>query len=634
MKKILFLLTSLCFLLSATAQKSITGTVSDENGEMLIGANVVVKNTIRGTITDLEGTYSITANEGEVLEITYTGYDSKEIKIGKENIYHVVMTEGVMLQSVVVTGYGTRRSQRRERRRRNKSKSTMKLRGAIAGVQVGGSHPNIRIRGIKNHHTESYKGIVENEFRKAKKTPLSTFSIDVDRAAYSNVRRFLNRNSLPQKDAVRTEELINYFHYDYPEISKEHPFSVHTEISKCPWNKAHHLVHIGLQGKKMDLAKAPKSNLVFLIDVSGSMNSEHKLTLVLESMKILVNNLREDDYVSIVVYAGAAGLVLPPTNGSDKTKILEALNALQAGGSTAGGAGIQLAYDTAKKHFLPKGNNRVILATDGDFNIGISSEGALQRLIEKERKSGIFLSVLGFGMGNYKDSMLETLADKGNGNYAYIDTKKEAFKIFSTEFGGTLFTIAKDVKFQLEFNPKLVDSYRLVGYENRLLNDEDFNDDKKDAGDMGAGHSVTALYEVVLKKDKKIKERSIDKLRYQKEGNLKTKKQLEEELLFIKLRYKSPKGSKSKLMQQALRNKIIALDKTSDDFRFSAAVAAWSLLLRDSKFKGESSFDKIQNLAEGALGKDEQGYRKEFLELVLKSKQLADKSTSSKDEQD
>lgn len=363
-------------------------------------------------------------------------------------------------------------------------------------------------------NTEDYDHIIENDFHSVEQQPLSTFSIDVDRASYSNVRRFIQEGSLPPKGAVRIEEMINYFDYNYASPTTEDPFALYSEIASCPWNSKHRLVHIGLQGKKISTADLPPSNLVFLVDVSGSMEEPNKLPLVQESLKLLTDQLREDDRVAIVVYAGKAGLVLPSTSGSDKMKIKEAIDELQAGGSTAGGEGITLAYKIARQNMKEHGNNRVILATDGDFNVGVSSDDELVELIEKERESGIFLSVLGYGMGNYKDNKMQQLADKGNGNHNYIDNLNEAKKVLVNEFGGTLFTIAKDVKLQVEFNPARVNAYRLIGYENRILGNEDFNDDKKDAGELGSGHTVTALCEIIPAGVQDTFIRKVDKLKY------------------------------------------------------------------------------------------------------------------------
>ena len=464
-------------------------------------------------------------------------------------------------------------------------------------------------------NTEDYDNIVENKFLDSKQNPLSTFSIDVDEAAYSNVRRFLNEGSLPPAGAVRIEEMINYFDYDYPKPNNDDPFTVNTEFSECPWSSQHRLVHIGLQGKIIPTNNLPVSNLVFLIDVSGSMDEPNKLPLVQESLKMLVNQLREKDKVAIVVYAGNAGLVLPSTSGADKTKIKEAIDQLESGGSTAGGEGIMLAYKIAKENFIKDGNNRIILTTDGDFNVGISSDDELVRLIEQERKSGVFLSVLGYGMGNYKDNKLQQLADKGNGNHSYIDNINEAKKVLVNEFGSTLFTIAKDVKIQIEFNPSKVQAYRLIGYENRILSSEDFNDDKKDAGELGSGHTVTALYEIIPVgiTDSFIKE--VDQLKYQNNNQEITGKK-SNEIMTIKLRYKEPDKDVSKLIVHPVIDENISLDSTSNNFRFSAAVAEFGLLLRNSEYKQQAVYTKVIDLAKSSKGHDENGYREEFIKLV------------------
>jgi Ca-activated chloride channel family protein len=412
--------------------------------------------------------------------------------------------------------------------------------------------------------------------------------------------------------------MVNYFTYDYPEPGAEHPFSITTEASVCPWNSKHRLVRIGLKGKSVPTENLPPSNLVFLIDVSGSMRS--RLDLVKSALKLLVSQLREQDRISIVVYAGAAGLVLPSTPGNDKKKILKTLDKLEAGGSTAGGAGINLAYETAKENASESSNNRVILATDGDFNVGVSSQSDLHDLIEKKREEGVFLTVLGFGMGNYKDANMELLADKGNGNYAYIDSLLEAKKVLVSEMGGTLFTIAKDVKIQIEFNPAKVKSYRLIGYENRVLKDRDFEDDKKDAGEIGAGHTVTALYELIPKTP----EDGGDKraLKYV-ETKLKSTASESDEIMNVKLRYKAPDGDKSKLITQPVVDSHVPLEKTSDDFRFASAVAEFGLLIRDSPQKGNADFDKLTARARSAKGVDKEGYRSEFISLVALARSYA-----------
>lgn len=466
----------------------------------------------------------------------------------------------------------------------------------------------------KLFNTEDYDNIVENKFLSPKQEPLSTFSIDVDDASYSNVRRYLQNGSLPPAGAVRIEEMINYFDYDYPQPRNGDPFAVISEIAECPWNPKHKLIHIGLQGKTIPVDNLPSSNLVFLIDVSGSMDEANKLPLVQASLKMLTDQLREKDKVAIVVYAGNAGLVLPSTNGVNKTKIKEAIDNLEAGGSTAGGEGIQLAYKVAKENFIQGGNNRVILATDGDFNVGPSSDDELVNLIEKERKSGIFLTVLGYGMGNYKDNKMQQLADKGNGNHSYIDNINEAKKVLVHEFGSTLFTIAKDVKIQIEFNPQKVQAYRLIGYENRMLASEDFNDDQKDAGELGSGHTVTALYEVIPVGVKDEFTKPVDDLKYQSNRTITANNS--NEIITVKLRYKKPDEDFSKLITQIVFDDNKPLVSTSNNFRFSAAVAEFGLLLRNSEFKEDGNYQQVISLAKSAKGNDANGFRSEFVNLV------------------
>jgi len=463
-------------------------------------------------------------------------------------------------------------------------------------------------------NTEQYDRIVDNAFKTAMDNPLSTFSIDVDRAAYANVRRFLTGNQLPPPDAVRIEEMVNYFDYDYPKPKGDDPFVVSMEVADCPWNSDHQLALIGLQGLEIETENLPPNNLVFLLDVSGSMNQSDKLPLLKAAMRLLVEQLRPEDRVSIVVYAGAAGLVLEPTN--NKADILEAINRLNAGGSTAGGAGIELAYKIAKQEFIKDGNNRVILATDGDFNVGVSSDGALTRLIEEKRRSGVFLTVLGFGTGNYKDSKMEKLADKGNGNYAYIDDILEARKVLVNEMGGTLVTIAKDVKIQVEFNPQQVKAYRLIGYENRMLAKEDFANDTKDAGELGAGHSVTALYELIPAGSEETVSTS-GELKYQK-----TKVIDSDELMTVKLRYKQPDGEVSKLLTESVRRADTQRREVSENLEFASAVAEFGLLLRNSEYKGAANFDDVLRRAKEAKGSDEEGYRAEFIRMVERARLL------------
>lgn len=470
-------------------------------------------------------------------------------------------------------------------------------------------------------NTEEYGQIAENPFLETLRNPLSTFSIDVDRASYSNVRRFLAGNERPPRDAVRIEEMVNYFSYDYPDPPAGQPFSLTTEIASCPWNEKNRLLLIGLQGQRIDTADLPPGNLVFLIDVSGSMQAPDKLPLVKKALHLLVDQLRPQDRVAIVAYAGSAGLVLPSTDGGEKGSIHAAIEELEAGGSTAGGEGIVLAYKVARESFVEGGNNRVILATDGDFNVGVSSDGELERLIEEKRRSRIFLSVLGFGTGNIKDSKMELLADKGNGNYAYIDTIHEARKVFVRELGATLTTIAKDVKLQIEFNPTKVRAYRLIGYENRLLRAEDFHDDAKDAGEMGAGHSVTALYELVPPdSDQAIP--AVDPLKYQR-VTVSEASSASPELLTLKLRYKEPDAETSRLLKQPVLDATTPIAAASENLRFAAAVAELGLLLRESPHKGEASYDQVAQMASHALGGDPDGDRAGFLQMVRAASRLA-----------
>ncbi|HEV2800093.1 MAG TPA: VWA domain-containing protein [Pyrinomonadaceae bacterium] len=476
----------------------------------------------------------------------------------------------------------------------------------------------------KEFNTEAYKHIDENPFFEVARVPLSTFSIDVDTASYSNTRRFLREGRLPPKDAVRIEELINYFSYDYPQPVGDAPFSINAEVSACPWNTKHRLVHIGLQGKRVHKEDLPPANLVFLLDVSGSMNSPDKLPLVKSSLRMLAEQLSARDRISIVVYAGSSGLVLPSTPGDRRGEIIAALDSLEAGGSTNGGEGIQLAYRVAAENFIRGGINRVILATDGDFNVGTTSEGELTRLIEEKRKTGVFLSVLGFGTGNVKDATMETLADKGNGNYAYIDKLQEARKVLGEQLGATIATIAKDVKIQVEFNPRQAAAYRLIGYENRLLRDQDFNDDTKDAGEIGAGHTVTALYEVVPY-GQKFENPGVDGLKYQKPSEV-TSNANSKELMTIKVRYKEPDADASKLLSVWVSDAGTTLESASNNFKFSSAVAGFGMLLRDSKYKGDVRYADIAQLARAATGADAQGYRTEFVQLVERAQTLARQS--------
>lgn len=483
---------------------------------------------------------------------------------------------------------------------------------------------------IEPPSNERYGQLVENPFMLVTRDPVSTFSSDVDSAAYANVRRFLNDDQLPPKDAVRIEELINYFNYDYPQPEAGEPFRVVGEVNSCPWNAEHRLVHIGLQGRTIAMQDMPPRNLVFLIDVSGSMEEPSKLPLVVRGLEMLVDSLTERDRIAIVVYAGSSGLVLDSTNGSRKDVIRGALRRLSAGGSTNGGAGIQLAYDTAVKHVVPGGANRVILCTDGDFNVGTTGHGDLVRMIEDKRKTGVYLTVLGFGRGNINDHMLEQVANNGNGFYAYVDSVDEARKVFVTEAAATLVTIAQDVKIQVEFNPAEVQAYRLIGYENRLLREQDFRDDTKDAGDIGAGHSVTALYEVIPVGIDNEFTRAISNpqnLRYQGDRDT-TPAAVVGELMTLRLAYKRPGEANSKELAFAVMNNTLPLEQATEDFRFSAAVAMFGLLLRQSEYRKDASWQTVTDLAEGARSRDQRAYRAEFLTLAAKAARL-DKTGSS-----
>jgi len=587
-------------IINFVSAKSIKGIVIEKEGTPLPGVNVNIVGKKIGVTTNFDGEYTINAEIGDVLMYTYIGFESQKRMVGKESTIHIqLIPSNAVLEEVVIVGYGTQK----------KSKivgSAMIMNDVLAG----------RISGIRimerEMDQESYTSVAENDFKNPLKTPLSTFSIDVDAASYSNMRRFINDGQKPPEDAVRVEEMINYFSYNYPQPKNSAPFSINYEVADCPWNSDNKLLHIGLQGKELETEEAPASNLVFLIDVSGSMGASNKLPLLKKAYGLLVNQLRKQDRIAIVVYAGSSGLVLPSTAGSEKKKILKALDNLKSGGGTAGAAGLKLAYKVAEENFIKGGNNRIILATDGDFNVGQSSDTDLEKLIVSKRNKGIFISVTGFGMGNYKDSKMEVIADKGNGNYAYIDNILEAKKVFINEFSSTLFTIAKDVKIQIEFNPNHVKQYRLIGYENRLLNDEDFQNDKKDAGELGAGHTVTALYEIVpIGSGKKLD----TDLKYQK-TEVKVVNNFNKELATVKFRYKKPNGNKSKLIVKTIKTEGKSFDTTSNNFQFSSAVAGFGMLLKDSEYKGNLSYEKVLKMAQKGKGADEFGYRAEFIRLV------------------
>lgn len=623
---------------------TIKGRVTDKDTkEPLIGANIVVHGYNWGAATDFNGFYEIKNIPAGTytFKASYIGYESIEKKgIIIKNFQTVdldfQLETDFVLQDIVVVD-----SKYKEVKATNTVKvmnaseiSRLPVRGISnmqslqSGVVVEGGREQInnyyidRINFVvggysacygNTHNTEEYGKINENIFKDAVLNPLSTFSVDVDYASYSNARRFLLDGQLPPKDAVRVEEFINYFQYSYPEPAGEHPIELYTELAACPWNKDNLLLHIGLKGKQLEQKEFKRSNLVFLIDVSGSMTPSNKLPLLVKAFKMFTENLKDEDIVSIVVYAGSTGLVLPPTKGSAKIKIIDVLDRLEAGGSTAGGAGMKLAYKIAEENFIANGNNRIIWATDGDFNVGVSSTADLVNFLEEKRKLGIFLTVLGFGTENIKDNRLEQMANKGNGHYAYIDNLLEAKKVLVDEIGSTLFTIAKDVKIQIEFNPVKIKAYRLVGYENRLLNSEDFEDDLKDAGEIGSGHTVTALYELIPQDSEIIAPDTV--LRYQK-ISVKDLEKLQSEIGNLKIRYKLPDEDESILMTKIISTDIDSEAEISDNFGFAAAVAMFGMFLRDSEFKGNSEPGLISQLAIQNKGTDRNGYRSEFIKLV------------------
>ena len=634
----------------ATTVTVVSGTITDAaSGAPLMGAQIHVEGLTLSTLATNDGRYQLTipasARSEIVIRADLIGYTSltKTVSLGAQSLRldfalhslttleshddrksavaiggpveadaeRLIVADAVSITRALPALYRSAvRIEPQQGRRRGQA---LPLRPSGQGLP-GRYNPNFQ--------REGYDRIYENEFMAVSTNPLSTFGIDVDRASYSNVRRFIRDGRLPPADAVRIEELINYFTYDLPNPEGPDPFSVQTEVGPAPWNPIHRLVRISIQGRRIDTEDLPPSNLVFLVDVSGSMRPANKLPLLKSALRMLVNQLRPQDRVAIVVYAGAAGLVLEPTSGADKETILEALSRLEAGGSTAGGAGLRLAYDVARRHHIEGGNNRVILASDGDFNVGASSDAEMIRLIEERRDQGTFLTVLGFGTGNLQDAKMEQIADHGNGNFAYIDSAQEAQKVLVQEFGGTLYTIAKDVKIQVEFNPAHVQAYRLIGYENRVLAAEDFNDDRKDSGDLGAGHTVTALYEIIpTGVDSSTLVRGLDELRYQRNDERLVISE-SEEMLLVKLRYKDPDGSRSRLLSHAVTD----LDAVpSSDFTFAASVAAFGMVLRDSEYRGTADLAAVLRWARSSVGRDHEGYRREFVRMVEEAQHLADR---------
>ncbi len=649
MKNILSTLASLLLCTALFAQEmTVSGTVMNNQKNKLAGATVTIKGTKTSATTNKEGRYSIVTKKGAVLVFSLSGFQSRYITVTQAQ--HDVILTPIQKQTEVkeIKKFTPPAPQDKicvvssEDCVTEELVKMDELRMPLAGaknVDASADGEVMIIRGASmnrsrvptapgwtsaydNMQTEQYNVYRENRFLEPLQEPLSTFSVNVDAASYGNLRRYVNRGQLPPADAVRIEELVNYFSYNYAKPAGNDPVRITTEVGLCPWNPQNRMVRIGIKAREVGDGKLPASNLVFLIDVSGSMSGPTRLDLVKSSLKLLVNNLREKDRVAIVAYAGSAGEVLPATPGSDKQAILDALGRLDAGGSTAGGAGIQLAYKVARANFIPGGNNRVILCTDGDFNVGVSSKEGLESLIEKERQSGVYLTVLGYGMGNYKDNRLETLSAKGNGNYAYIDNLQEANKTLVQEFGGTMYAVAKDVKLQVEFNPAHVKAYRLIGYESRMLKKEDFNDDRKDAGEMGAGHTVTALYEVVPAGSNWNPAGSVDPLKYQEEPmrGYSVAQRNSPEMLTVKLRYKRPDSDQSTKMEVPLVDK--GGNNVSSDFRFAAAVAMYGQIVRGSQFSGDGTLDKVIALARQGLENDPQGYRREFVRLAESTKGL------------
>jgi Ca-activated chloride channel homolog len=670
MKTKIFLICMMMLMASYSADtRMISGTVTDAlTGDPVIGAAIELKGSPYGTVSGTNGEFSLEVPlKGGTLIISYAGYVTREIEITELAYFKIEISENVAaLEEVVVIKPhipGTATEIHSEDMRVTQNT----VQGKVAGVSTGEN--NIQIRGINSNtpsdqyiinsepgdinslepdevesiyvikeassssvygsraavsrytpaggfvqkypeNTESYAPAVQNGFRNPLKEPISTFSIDVDAASYSNVRRFITEGQMPVPEAVRIEEMINYFDYDYPQPDDNQPFSITTETGVCPWNRENYLLHIGIQGENMNRKEIPPSNLVFLVDISGSMDSPEKLPLLKNALKLLTGQLRENDRVAIVYYNETTGVILPSTPGYRKDIILRAIERLQAGGSTAGAAGLKLAYSVAEQNFIARGNNRVIIATDGDFNVGPSSNQDMERMITYFREKGIYISVTGFGMGNYQDDKMEIIADKGNGNYAYIDNLMEAKKVFMNEFTGTLYTIAKDVKIQIEFNPAFVKEYRLIGYENRMLHEEDFNNDRKDAGELGAGHTVTALYEIVPAEGNSERVLKYQSIIPSANGSA------VHELATVMFRYKKPGADESILMTRTINNHILPLNETSDNFRFSAAVAGFGMILRDPECLNGMDYYKILELARNSRGNDENGYRSEFIDLV------------------
>ncbi len=597
-----------------TAQtKTITGIVTDQNCTPLPGASIMREGTYSGTHSGIDGKYEIKAEKGDTLIVRFVEMNTVKTIVGDSDVINFVLESNSQLETIVIRGYVNRQTT------------------ISHGCFSGGYAKKVKSKKIKIKKTldkknpensmdyEKYDGLAENPFESPKNSPFSTFSVDVDKASYTNIRRMLNYGKKVDKNAVRVEEMINYFKYKYPQPNGEDPISINTEYGECFWNKEHKILKIGIQAKNVDKKNIPPSNLVFLIDVSGSMNDENKLPLVKYSLKKLTKQLRKEDKVSIVVYAGAAGLVLPPT--SNKKEIINALEELEAGGSTAGGEGLELAYKVATENFIKNGNNRIIIATDGDFNVGISDKNGIVAYIESKRDSNIAITCLGYGMGNYNDVILENIANKGNGNYAYIDNAQEAQRYLVNEFSSSMLIVAKDVKVQVDFNPRHVKAYRLIGYENRMLKTEDFKNDKIDAGDMGANHSVTALYEIIpaYSKSDFYQDNSTSKYTLtQNDSNYSS------ELATVKFRYKKPDGNTSKELVNVIENNSLLSNQLSDEYKFINSVAWFGLRLKDSKLIKDNSLDLISDLAQNSISLSQDSSKYEFLRLLEQSDKIGD----------
>lgn len=626
--KSLLMTLSLLFPLVLSAKViEVKGVVKDTRGDELIGVSVRVKGANQGATTGIDGRFVLKADEKDILVFSYVGYEPKELKASSKFMTVVLHHSKAVLESVVVTGYGTGklRSSKRKTPKAGVPSSrvevpqpeSFKVSERVLASPAQG-YPMVQPGMLISEEREGYEKRKENVFELVRSTPLSTLSVDVDVASYGDMRRSISQGQLPYPEAVRVEEFINYFDYKYPQPRDKDPIALDAVIAPCPWNAQHQLVRVGMKAKEIPSEALPASNIVYLIDVSGSMSGANRIGLVKTSLKLLTNNLRPQDKVAIVTYASGTQVLLPSTSGANRTKIKEAIDGLQSGGATAGASGIKLAYEEARKSFIKGGNNRIILCTDGDFNVGVSSPTELEELITQERQSGVFLTVLGYGMGNYKDKKLQILAEKGNGNHAYIDTAEEANKVLVQEFGSTMYAVAKDVKLQVEFNPSLIAAYRLIGYESRLLADADFNDDTKDAAELGAGHTVTALYEVVPVGVQSEHLPKVDTLRYQTNINRDNKS----EYLTIKLRYKPLNADKSELISLPLR--VADVSKTLDNnTRLAAAVALYGELLRGSKYIGKATYADVLRVLEGALDNDPFGEKHELLQLVRTAESLS-----------